>query len=237
MNKKPDLSGNNDLKYIGGQLGFEGKEAYNLLRTNLLFAVKRTDRTARVIGVTSSVHGEGKSLTSLNLAHSLAESGRRVLLIECDMRLPSLRKKLGQKKLAGLSNLLAGMDEDGDFIYHNTMINGMDMIFAGKTPPNPSELLASPAFGKLIDKVGDYYSFIILDLPPVCEVSDAMIVSKHTDGMIMVVRQDYSRSTDLDYAMRQLKYVDAKILGFVFNGSESKHKRYKYKYGKSYSKS
>ena len=76
-----------------------------------------------------------------------------------------------------------------------------------------------------------------MDLPPVCEVSDALIVSKLTDGMLMVVRQDYSTSTDLEYAMRQLEYVDAKVLGFVYNGADSKTRRYKYKYGKSYSKS
>ena len=114
---------------------------------------------------------------------------------------------------------------------------GLDVIFAGKTPPNPSELLASDMFAKLIEKVENFYSFIILDLPPVCEVSDALIVSKLTDGMVMVVRQDYSRSTDLSYAMRQMEYVNAKILGFVYNGAGSKTKRYKYKYGKSYSKS
>ncbi len=236
MAKKVVRNEENDLDFIGDKLGFEGKEAYNLLRTNILYAVKRKERSARVIGVTSSVHGEGKSLTSLNLAHSIAESGRKVLLVECDMRLPTLRKKLGQKKFAGLSNLLAGVEEEGDVLRQNVGAQGLDIIFAGKAPPNPSELLASHAFAKLIEKVENYYSFIILDLPPVCEVSDALIVSKLTDGMIVVVRQDYSTSTDLDYAMRQLEYVNAKVLGFVYNGAESKTKRYKYKYryGKGY---
>ena len=152
------------------------------------------------------------------------------------MRLPTLRRKLGQKKAAGLSNLLAGVEEDGEVLRQNVNVPGLDVIFAGKTPPNPSELLASHTFSRLIEKVENYYSFIILDLPPVCEVSDALIVSKLTDGMLMVVRQDYSTSTDLEYAMRQLEYVDAKVLGFVYNGADSKTRRYKYKYGKSYSK-
>lgn len=237
MSKSVNKNTDNDLNMIGSKLGFEGKEAYNLLRTNLLFSIKREDREARVIGVTSSVHGEGKSLTAINLAYSIAESGRKVLLIECDMRLPTLRKKLGYKKFAGLSNLLAGVNEEGEVVHQNVMIQGLDMILAGKIPPNPSELLASPSFKRLIDRVSEYNSYIILDLPPVCEVSDALIVSKYTDGLIMVVRQDYTRSPDLDYALRQLKYVDAKVLGFVYNGSGSKSKHYKYKYGKSYSKS
>ena len=237
MSKENIRIDENDTSFIGDKLGFEGKEAYNLLRTNILYSVKRKDRNARVIGVTSSVHGEGKSLTSINLAHSIAESGRKVLLIECDMRLPTLRRKLGQKHWAGLSSLLAGVETDGSALRQNVGAKGLDVIFAGKTPPNPSELLASDMFAKLIEKVENFYSFIILDLPPVCEVSDALIVSKLTDGMVMVVRQDYSRSTDLSYAMRQLEYVNAKILGFVYNGAGSKTKRYKYKYGKSYSKS
>ena len=237
MSKENIRVDENDTSFIGDKLGFEGKEAYNLLRTNILYSVKRKDRNARVIGVTSSVHGEGKSLTSINLAHSIAESGRKVLLIECDMRLPTLRRKLGQKHWAGLSSLLAGVETDGSALRQNVGAKGLDVIFAGKTPPNPSELLASDMFAKLIEKVENFYSFIILDLPPVCEVSDALIVSKLTDGMVMVVRQDYSRSTDLSYAMRQLESVNAKILGFVYNGAGSKTKRYKYKYGKSYSKS
>ncbi|MBP5187357.1 MAG: CpsD/CapB family tyrosine-protein kinase [Clostridiales bacterium] len=227
----------NDMSFVGSNLGFEGKEAYNLLRTNILYSVKREGRSARVIGMTSSVHGEGKSLTAINLACSIADSGRKVLLVECDMRLPTLRRKLGHKKCSGLSHLLAGMDPDGSFLQQNVMTEGLDIIFAGETPPNPSELLASSRFGELIEQVEKDYSFIILDLPPVCEVSDALIVSKLTDGMIVVVRQDYSRSTDLAYAMRQLNYVNAKIIGFVYNGAGSKTKRYKYKYGKSYSKS
>lgn len=228
----------NNMSFVGSNLGFEGKEAYNLLRTNILYSVKRKDRDCRVIGVTSSVHGEGKSLTALNLAYSIAESGRKVLLIECDMRLPTLRRKLGYKKCSGLSTLLAGMDEDGSFLRQDVLISNLDIVFAGETPPNPSELLASDGFVRLIESVSGHYSFVILDLPPVCEVSDALIVSKLTDGMLVVVRQDYSNSNDLAYAMRQLKYVNAKVLGFVYNDAFSKSRRYKYKYGygKSYSK-
>ncbi|MCR5803820.1 MAG: CpsD/CapB family tyrosine-protein kinase [Clostridia bacterium] len=233
--KAPNQIEKDGMSFIGDKLGFEGKEAYNLLRTNILYAVRRKERTARVIGVTSSLHGEGKSLTAVNLAYSLAESGRKVLLIECDMRLPTLRRKLNQPKTAGLSNLLAGMNENGTVLHQNVIINGLNIVFAGDVPPNPSELLASKNFGKLIESIENYYNFIILDLPPVGEVSDALIASKLTDGMIVVVRQDYTKSSDLSYTMRQLEYVDAKIIGFVYNDASRKTHRYKYnKYGKGY---
>ena len=227
---------NDGMSFVGDKLGFEGKEAYNLLRTNILYSVKREDRNARIVGVTSSLHGEGKSLTALNLAYSLAESGRKVLLIECDMRLPTLRRKLNQPKTPGLSNLLAGMNETGNVFHSNVIIKGLNILFAGDVPPNPSELLASKNMSKLISEVENFYNFIILDLPPVGEVSDALIASKLTDGMVVVVRQDYTRSTDLSYTMRQLEYVNAKVIGFVYNDASHKTHRYKYKYGKSYNR-
>ena len=120
----------NSTMLIGDKLNFEGREAYNLLRTNLMFATKRNDRNARVIGVTSSVHGEGKSLTIINLAYSIAESGRKVVLIECDLRLPTLRKKLGLSKSTGLSNLLAGINSEKATLHRDVLIKGFDVVLA-----------------------------------------------------------------------------------------------------------
>lgn len=232
--KKQPRSFENSTQLIGNNLNFEGREAYNLLRTNLMFSTKRNDRNARVIGITSSVHGEGKSLTIINLAYSLAESGRKVILIECDLRLPTLRKKLGLNKSNGLSNLLAGMNSEKATLHKDVLISGLDVVQAGDIPPNPSELLGSKAFTKLIDNVSSSYDVVLLDLPPIGEVSDALVVSKVTDGLIVVVRNDYTISSDLDFTLRQCELVGAKVIGFVYNGSASKTKRYKYGYGKKY---
>ena len=232
--KKQPRSFENSTQLIGNNLNFEGREAYNLLRTNLMFSTKRNDRNARVIGITSSVHGEGKSLTIINLAYSLAESGRKVILIECDLRLPTLRKKLGLNKSSGLSNLLAEMNSEKATLHKDVLISGLDVVQAGDIPPNPSELLGSKAFTNLIDTVSSTYDVVLLDLPPIGEVSDALVVSKVTDGLIVVVRNDYTISSDLDFTLRQCELVGAKVIGFVYNGSASKTKRYKYGYGKKY---
>lgn len=227
-------SNDNSIGIIGNKLNFEGREAYNLLRTNLMFATKRNDRNARVIGVTSSVHGEGKSLTIINLAYSIAESGRKVILVECDLRLPTLRKKLNLPKTTGVSNLLAGINSDKATLHRDVLIKRFDFVQAGDIPPNPSELLGSKAFASLIDSLAENYDVVLLDLPPIGEVSDALVASRCTDGLIMVVRNDYTNTSDLDYALRQCELVSAKVIGFVYNGSASKSKKYKYGYGKKY---
>lgn len=232
--KKAPRSFENNMHFIGDKLNFEGREAYNLLRTNLMFATKRNDRNARVIGMTSSVHGEGKSLTIINLAYSIAESGRKVLLVECDLRLPTLRKKVGLPKTTGLSNLLAGIGGEKATLHKDVLIKGFDIVLAGDIPPNPSELLGSKAFSNLIDNVSENYDVVLLDLPPIGEVSDALVVSKVADGLIIVVRNDYTIQSDLDYTLRQCELVGAKVIGFVYNGSATKSKKYKYGYGKKY---
>ena len=227
-------SNENSMSIIGSKLNFEGREAYNLLRTNLMFATKRNDRNARVIGITSSTHGEGKSLTVINLAYSIAESGRKVILVECDLRLPTLRKKLNLPRSTGLSNILAGINSEKATLHSDVLIKGLDFVQAGDIPPNPSELLGSKAFTNLIDTLADNYDVILLDLPPIGKVSDALVVSRCTDGLVIVVRNDYTNASELDYTLRQCELVDAKVLGFVYNGSGAKSKKYKYGYGNKY---
>ena len=232
---KTNNTADTSSSFLGPKLNFEGRESYNLLRTNLMFSTKRNDRSARVIGVTSSLHGEGKSLTSINLAYSLAESGQKVVLVECDLRLPTLRKKLSLPKTTGLSNLLAGINSENATLHKDVLIKKMDVVQAGDIPPNPSELLGSKPFSLLIDNLAESYDVVLLDLPPVGEVSDALVASKVTDGIIVVVRQDYTQTSDLDYALRQIELIGAKIIGFVYNGAASKTRKYKYgkyKYGK-----
>ena len=227
-------SNENSMSIIGSKLNFEGREAYNLLRTNLMFATKRNDRYVIVRRTPSSTHGEGKSLTVINLAYSIAESGRKVILVECDLRLPTLRKKLNLPRSTGLSNILAGINSEKATLHSDVLIKGLDFVQAGDIPPNPSELLGSKAFTNLIDTLADNYDVILLDLPPIGKVSDALVVSRCTDGLVIVVRNDYTNASELDYTLRQCELVDAKVLGFVYNGSGAKSKKYKYGYGNKY---
>lgn len=233
--KKAALKSTDDSNnIIGSKLSFEGREAYNLLRTNLMFCTKRNDRNARVIGITSSVHGEGKSLTIINLAYSIAESGRKVILVECDLRLPTLRKKLGLPKATGVSNFLAGVSSEKATLQKDVLIDGFDFLQAGDIPPNPSELLGSKQFANLIDNLAQAYDVVLIDLPPIGEVSDALVASRAADGLVLIVRNNYTNASDLDYALRQCKLVNAKVIGFIYNDSESKLAKYKYGYGKKY---
>lgn len=197
---------------IGNDLSFAGKEAYNLLRTNIMFSVRNEGKRARVIGVTSSLHGEGKSITSINLAYSLAENNYKVLIIECDMRLPTLGKKLGIPRSGGLSNILAGLESENTILHKDVVVRGLNVVQAGDIPPNPSELLGSKQFKALIENLIPYYDFIVLDLPPIGEVPDALIVSKRVDGMVVVVRQDFTTQSDLANTMRQLDLVNESVL-------------------------
>lgn len=220
---------------FGENLSFAASEAYKLLRTNILFALP-DEQKCRIIGVTSSLSGEGKSTTALNLAYMLAEMGQRTLLIEADMRLPTITKRLGLNTAPGLSNLLAGLDSGKGVMQHSGIQERLHIIASGDPPPNPSELLGSEQMKTAISVLAEKVDFILLDLPPVNEVSDALVASRLTDGLVMVVRQDYASRRMVDEAMRQLQYVNAKILGFVMTcaGGQGKgaYKRYShYGYG------
>ena len=220
--------------YFGSGLGFEGTEAYKLLRTNLKFAIP-ADKECKVIGVTSSLRGEGKSTTATNLAYMVAEDGARVLLIEADMRLPGIVSKLRLEKRQGLSNLLAGLCDSADAIIPPAGDCKFSVVQAGAVPPNPSELLGSDAMKKYLELWKNQFDYIIFDFPPVGVVSDALVLAELLDGMIVVVRQDYCEQPVLDDTVRKLKYVGANVLGFAVTMTGRGGKRYgKYEYGYGY---
>ncbi len=223
-------------KTFGEGLNFASSEAFRLLRTNLLFALPfsslRDGETCRVVGVTSSLSGEGKSTTALNLGYVLAESGKKVLVVEADMRLPTISNRLKLEQGAGLSNLLAGLCTEQEAVRPSGIQEQLMIMSAGPTPPNPTELLGSERMKTVLKSIAVDYDFIILDLPPVNEVSDALVTSRLTHGMIMVVRQGYATRSSLGEAMRQLDTVGVKMLGFVItysDGQSGKPKDYYYR--------
>ena len=222
---------NEEKAVFGKDLSFAAAEAYKLLRTNILFALPDGQK-CRVIGVTSAISGEGKSTTALNLSYMLAQAGERVLLIEGDMRLPTISRHLYLPPSPGLSNALAGLCETKEIIWESGLHKRLQVISSGDIPPNPSELLGAKSIGILLEVLSGDYDFIIFDLPPVTEVADALVVSKLTDGMIVVVRQNYGSRRALADAMQQLEYVDAKVLGFVMTRARmGKGKKYYKRYG------
>ena len=227
---------------ICDKLSFAAAEAYKLLRANLQFTLPKEG--CHIIGMTSSLRGEGKSTTAINLAYSMAQSGKRVLLIDADMRLPSVGSRLALEQAPGLSNLLANLCSPEEALRETSYFSNWYVMPSGDIPPNPSELLGSARMEELLDKLSRSFDFIILDLPPIGIVSDALAVSTITDGLLVVVRQNYSNRKALGDCMYQIERFNVKFLGFVMtgvSGGEGAYKQYgrynKYgKYGSNYGK-
>ena len=215
-------------------LSFAASEAYKLLRTNLLFSLP--EKGCHIIGVTSSVRGEGKSTTSVNLSYTFAQSGKRVLLIDADMRLPSVAAKLELKGAPGLSNLIAGLRSENSCLRQSSQLENWYILPAGDIPPNPSELLGSERMHALLQHYEEIFDVIVVDLPPVNIVADALVISKWLDGLIGVVRQNYTDRRALQDCMYQVDKLGSHFLGFVMTDAavgETGYKSYG-KYGKSY---
>ena len=218
---------NESRNVIGNKLSFAAAEAYKLLRTNLDFSLPDAEG-CKIIGITSALRGEGKSTTSINIAYTEALTGKKVLLLEADLRLPTVAKRLGLQGKPGISNLLAGQCKGGDTLQPSGIQKNLWVVTAGDMPPNPAELLDSEQMAAVVRAMSDNFDVIIVDLPPVSAVSDALIASKLVSGMVVVVRQDYCDRNSLNEVVRQLKFAEAKILGFVMTGSDTLYKNYKY---------
>lgn len=212
------------------------REAYKTLRTNTMFSLAGRDG-CKVALLTSSLQGEGKSITALNLAISFAEAENRVLLIDCDLRRPKLARLLRKSSRTGLSNLLLDPSLLGKAILPSG-IERLDVILSGDVPPNPSELLGSARMGALLTQLRERYDYIILDTPPVNMVTDAVVLAPKSDGVLFVVRAGQSERGPVMRAVEQLEYAQVKILGFILDdvsgcGSSYGHGRYgRYGYGR-----
>ena len=204
------------------------KEAYRAARANINFSLA-TVEGCKIIAVTSSVAGDGKTTTSVNLAQVISQANNRVLLIDADMRKGSARRHLGLQKSNGLSSILSGMSQMVDEVIIKTT-HGFDCMTAGPTPPNPAELLASKVMAELLNLLSEHYDYIIIDTPPVSVVSDALALSKLVSGFVLAISQDESTIDEIQNAIGSLEFSEAKILGFIFNkadaGSENRYSRY-----------
>lgn len=220
---------------FGPNLNFAATEAYKLLRTNLMFSFS-DEGTGHMIGITSAVQAEGKSSTACNAAYALAEAGCRVLLLEADLRRPTIVSKLGIARTPGLTNLLVSREDYREAIQKSSYAPKLDILSSGDTSPNPSELLTSNRMAKFVEQLKSEYDYIVMDLPPVTAVSDALAVSKFLDGVVMVVRDEFSDQQMLAEALRQLEMVDVRVLGFVYRDTGTSGKRYGKRYAKKYYK-
>ncbi len=225
--------GENVKNVLGKSRSFAMSEAHKRLRTNIFFSFSG-EKSCRVIGVTSAMAHEGKSTTSINLAYDIMQAGKRVLLVDADMRLSRISKLLDVRRSPGLSNMLVGNNNGENIIQKSIIHDGLPVVTCGDPPPNPTELLASKRMEILLDALKGMFEYIIIDLPPVAEVSDPLIVSKLTDGMVIVVRQDYADRKLLDDSINQLRFNEANIIGFVLTCSGNQNKKYYKKQYKGY---
>lgn len=211
---------------------FYVRESYKSLRTNIRFF--QAGEGCRRFCITSSLAGEGKSITLLNLAITFAEAGQRVLLIDADLRRPSQARLLIERATPGLSNVLAGHCDEDEAIRKSAYPN-LDVLFSGEIPPNPSELLGSPRMKKLIDRLSERYDYILVDAPPVGVVTDACVVARSLDGMLFLVRQNKTEKEILARCVQQVKNAGVRLMGFVINGSTGESgSQYKYRYRTKY---
>ncbi len=222
-------------KTLHKNLNFEAAEAYKLLRTNLLFTLSE-ERKCHIVGVTSSMRAEGKSTTTINLAYSLAETGKKVLLIDADMRLPSIAKKMELENAPGLSNLFISGGSGRLNVVNSGVLSNWYVLPAGDIPPNPSELLSSKRMKAILKAFSDNFDFIVVDLPPVNIVSDGLTLAPLLDGMLVVVREDYTDKRSLDDCVNHLEMANVKILGFVLDHAKNEGGTYGSKHYSKYYK-
>lgn len=224
----------NSAPLIGEGLSFAAAEAYKKLRVNLMFSMPDNEEHCRVVGVTSAIRGDGKTTTSINLACSLADTGLKVLLIDADMRLPGVSRMLHITAGPGLSNVLSGQT-GGEIPYRKAKLrDNLYILSGGDIPPNPSELLGTKAMAELMKKLKEEFDFIIMDLPPITIVTDALVVTPLCTGFLLVVRQGYTGNKEVENALDHLKYCKANILGYVLNDAVAESNSYTKAYKNGY---
>ena len=226
---------NQKTMLLSDRSAFSVKEAYKTLRTNVMFSLPGKD--SKCIGVVSPERGDGKSSVSINLAISFAQINKKVIIVDCDLRLPTIASKLGIEAKPGLSNFLSGNQDSEQPLIRRSSEYGIDIMTAGDIPPDPTALITSRQMDAFIKLLKKYYDYIILDFPPATIVSDAASVSRIVDGYLIVIRHNSSEFSKINETLRQMDFADAKILGFVYNGKDEQKKYYKNgKYSKYYYK-
>ena len=193
-------------------------EAFNTLRTNILFSGKEV----KTIIVTSCIGHEGKTTVSFELAKNLTEIGKKVLLVDADLRKSVMVSRYTKDRgIMGLSQWLSGQVEM-DQVINKTQINGLDIIFAGPYPPNPTALAGSPAFKELMDAAREKYDYVLVDAPPLGLVIDAAVMASFCDGAVFVINAGSTGYKVAQNVKTQLQKSGCKILGVILNNANRK---------------
>jgi len=226
------------VEILNKKTNFAIKEAFKTLRTNLQFTL--TGKECEVITISSAVPMDGKSTITVNLAITIAQTGARVLIIDCDLRKGRLHKFFeGAQNKVGASNVISGMVTAEKAIQKavipdpESKVDSLYILCSGSIPPNPSELVASNNMAKMLEVLRKDFDYILIDTPPVNIVSDALPITKISEGVLLVVRQNQTSYADVENAIKNFELVGSNLLGFILNGVDIESgKNYKYKYGK-----
>ena len=200
-------------------------EQYRAIRTNIEYS--NVDQNTKTILVTSSDKNEGKTTTVSNLAVSFANLNKKILLIDCDLRNPSIHKMFRLNNIYGLTDILA-KDRAVDKCIQETELENLYVLTAGSTPPNPAEILSSEKMKNLIEDLKNMYDYIFIDTPPIGLVTDAGVLSSFIDGVVLVVKSESVEKKYLEETKKKLDAVDARILGAILNSYKSEQKDYNY---------
>lgn len=205
-------------------------EEYRILRTNIQYSL--FDQSFKTLLVTSALSGEGKSTIASNLAIVFASQGKKVLLVDADLRKPTIHLKFGVQNKSGLTSYLVGSDVDVPIISPYFTMANLSILTSGFIPPNPSELLASAKMNELIKEMSTQVDVILFDAPPITLVTDAQILASKVDGTIFVSRKGVADRQGVKKSKELLDNVQAKVIGSVLNGrKEESRKGYSlYKY-------
>lgn len=210
-------------------------EAYNMARTNLMFSLATSDKN--IIIFTSCNPAEGKSTNCANFAITLANTGSKVLLIDSDLRKPTVHKLFKLENPRGLSSIISGQCSINE-ARNIDVRNNLDVITAGPIPPNPSELLSSQIMATCLELLSKKYDYICIDTPPINVVSDALLYNNLSAGIIFVIRENSTRHTDINAALDHIRITNGKVLGFMKSVCDPEAKAsqgYSYKYKYEYS--
>lgn len=240
MKKSKNIDVENAFRVLNDKSDFDTVETYKSIRTNIMFSLPKSD-AGRIIAITSSAPGEGKTTTSINLAITFAQTGSKVLLIDCDLRKSRVHRYLQIDRGVGITNILCGFSELDKAIRKNVRDN-LDVLTSGEIPPNPAELLQTEEFTTLITELKGIYDYIIIDTPPVTVVTDAIVITKQCEGIVLVIKENQTGYDMLDETIDAIRKSNTRIIGAIYytNGSKSKKYGYyksgrqKYKYGYKY---
>ncbi|MEQ7219745.1 CpsD/CapB family tyrosine-protein kinase [Vagococcus fluvialis] len=191
-------------------------EQFRTIRTNILYS--SVENQTQSIIVTSAGPSEGKSTTSANLAVAFAQSGMKTVLVDADLRRPTVHRSFFMENTKGLSSLLSIRRMSLGEVIQPSDVRNLDLITSGPISPNPSELLASSRMKKVLHILKQEYDVIIFDVPPVGTVTDAQLIASQVDGTLLVVREDQTEKSGLERAVKLLDQVDANIIGAIYIG-------------------